>query len=104
MVLDWRTERAWLVAVWGRNPAPHVAVAAVAEAAKSAVNVPVVGTVVEDDEDEDEDDEEIVDTALAVHADEDTQSVVAFLSTMAAAIALPMKAKRMILFSIIGQF
>ncbi|TGO64908.1 hypothetical protein BCON_0005g01080 [Botryotinia convoluta] len=42
VVLAWRTERAWLVAVSGRKPAPQVAVAAVAEAAKSAVRVPVV--------------------------------------------------------------
>lgn len=97
------------MAVSGRNPAPQVAVAAVAEAAKSAVRVPVVWILldVEVDEDEVVDEDEDVDVDEEVVVEElieefIVEKVFARPSTIAAAIALPIKAKRTILRKIIG--
>lgn len=105
VVLVWRMERARSVAVSGRNPAPQVAVAAVAEAEKSAVRVPVVWIVLLEDvvdevvEDEVVDEvveEEVVDEVFLVeHKEGDNEQSVSFaLSTIATAIALPIKANR----------
>ncbi|TGO38236.1 hypothetical protein BHYA_0079g00370 [Botrytis hyacinthi] len=111
VVLVWRLERAWLVAVSGRKPAPQVAVAEVAEAAKSAVRVPVVWMLLLDEvvdevvnevvnEVVDEVvEEEVVDEFFLVEHKEgvNEQSVAFALSTTATAIALPIKAQRITL-------
>ncbi|TGO53319.1 hypothetical protein BOTNAR_0298g00030 [Botryotinia narcissicola] len=115
VVLVWRLERAWFVAVSGRKPAPQVAVAAVAEAAKSAVRVPVVWMVLLDEVVDDVVLEEVVDEVVEEEVVDDVflvehkegvneQSVAFALSTIATAIALPIKAKRNTLWSLIRQF
>ncbi|TGO26464.1 hypothetical protein BPAE_0059g00340 [Botrytis paeoniae] len=90
VVLAWRTERAWLVAVSGRKPAPQVAVAAVAEAAKSAVRVPVVWMVlleevleevvdeVVEEEVVDEVVDEVVEEEVVEHEEGDNEQCLAF--------------------------